>query len=141
MSGVNKAIIIGHLGGDPEVRNLENGTAVATFSVATSESWKDKATGEKKEQTEWHRCVAWKGLAEIAAKYLKKGSQVYCEGRLRTRSWEKDGITRYATEIICDNMTLLGKREGGGNRPPQQTEEDEPQYYQKDSGDTSDLPF
>jgi len=138
----NLVILLGRVGKDPEIRTLENGSMVATFSVATSESWKDRTTGDKKELVEWHRIVAWKGLAEIAAKYLKKGSQVYCEGRLRTRSWEKDGVTRYATEIICDNMTLLGKKEGG-NRPPQQTENDEPQYYQKgDSSQASDdLPF
>src|SRR5918993_1313265 len=115
MSGVNKVILVGRLGKEPEVRNLENGAAVANFSIATTESYKDKTTNEKKEVTEWHNIVLWRGLAEIAQKYLHKGDMVYIEGKLRTRSWEKDGVTRYTTEIVADNMTMLGSRGGGGN--------------------------
>src|SRR3990170_8577888 len=113
MSGVNKVILVGRLGRDPEVRNLENGATVANFTVATSESYKDKTTGDKKEITEWHNIVLWRGLAEISQKYLHKGDMVYIEGKLRTRSWEKDGVTRYTTEIVADNMTMLGSRSGG----------------------------
>jgi single-strand DNA-binding protein len=100
MSGVNKVILVGRLGKDPEVRNLENGATVANFTMATSETYKDKTTGDRKEITEWHNIVLWRGLADIAAKYLHKGDQVYIEGKLRTRSWEKEGVTRYTTEII-----------------------------------------
>src|SRR5688572_31477085 len=116
MSGVNKVILVGRLGKDPEVRNLDNGATVANFTMATSESYKDKTTGEKKEITEWHNIVLWRGLAEISQKYLHKGDMVYIEGKLRTRSWEKEGVTRYTTEIIADNMTMLGSRgnSGGG---------------------------
>jgi single-strand DNA-binding protein len=92
------------------VRNLENGATVANFTMATSETYKDKTTGDRKEVTEWHNIVLWRGLADIAAKYLHKGDQVYIEGKLRTRSWEKDGVTRYTTEIVGDNMTLLGSK-------------------------------
>ncbi len=109
MSGVNKVILIGNLGADPEVRHLQNGAAVANFRIATSETYKDKTTGEKREQTEWHNIVAWRGLAEITEKYLRKGSKVYIEGKLRTRKWEKDGIDRYTTEIQADEMTLLDR--------------------------------
>jgi len=117
MSGVNKVILVGRLGKDPEVRNLENGATVANFTMATSESYKDKTTGEKKEVTEWHNIVIWRGLAEIAAKYLHKGDMIYIEGKLRTRSWEKEGVTRYTTEVVGDNMTMLStKREGGSNQ-------------------------
>lgn len=114
MSGVNKVILIGRLGKDPEVRNLDNGVSVANFTMATSESYKDRTTGEKKEITEWHNIVLWRGLAEISQKYLHKGDLVYIEGKLRTRSWEKEGVTRYTTEIVADNMTMLGSR-GGSN--------------------------
>lgn len=115
MSGVNKVILVGRLGKDPEVRNLESGATVANFSMATTETYKDKTTGERKEITEWHNVVLWRGLADIAAKYLHKGDQVYIEGKLRTRSWEKDNVTRYTTEILGDNMTLLGSKSGGGS--------------------------
>jgi single-strand DNA-binding protein len=115
MSGVNKVILIGRLGKDPEVRNLDNGAVVANFSIATSESYKDRTTGEKKEVTEWHNIVLWRGLAEIAQKYLHKGDQVFIEGKLRTRSWEKDGVTRYTTEVVADNMTMLSPKTGGGS--------------------------
>ena len=121
MAGINKAIIIGNLGRDPELKYLSDGTAVASFSVATSETWKDKTTGEKKENTEWHRVQCWRKLAEICGEYLKKGSQVYIEGRLQTRSWEdKSGEKKYTTEIVASTMQMLGsKGEGGGSgRPP-----------------------
>jgi single-strand DNA-binding protein len=116
MSGVNKAIIIGRLGKDPEVRRMSDGTAVANFPVATSETWKDKNTGEKKETTEWYNIVLWRGLAEVAEKYLHKGDNVYIEGKLRTRSWEKDGVTKYTTEILGDQMTMLGGKNQGDSR-------------------------
>lgn len=120
MSGVNKVIIVGRLGKDPEVRHLESGASVANFSVATSEVYKDRNTGERKEQTEWHNVVLWRGLAEVAEKYLNKGDMVYIEGKLRTRSWEKDGVTRYTTEIVGDNMTMLSPKNSseGGNSAP-----------------------
>src|SRR5688500_1080302 len=114
MSGVNKVILIGRLGKDPDVRNLENGATVANFTLATSESYKDRTTGEKKEVTEWHNVVLWRGLAEISQKYLRKGDMVYIEGKLRTRSWEKEGVTRYTTEVVADNMTMLSPKSGGG---------------------------
>lgn len=117
MSGVNKVILIGNLGADPEVRHLQNDVSVANFRIATSETFKDKNTGERREQTEWHSIVAWRGLATIAEKYLKKGSKVYVEGKLRTRKWEKDGIERYTTEIMADEMTLLDRRENAGGEP------------------------
>jgi single-strand DNA-binding protein len=110
MAGVNKVILVGNLGKDPEVRHLESGVPVASFSVATSESYNDRNSGEKKTVTEWHNIVLWRGLAEVAEKYLHKGDQVYIEGKLRTRQWEKDGVTRYSTEIIGENMTMLGGR-------------------------------
>ncbi len=113
MSGVNKVILVGRLGKDPELRNFENGGSLASFAMATSETYKDKITGEKKEITEWHNIVLRKGLAEVAAKYLHKGDMVYIEGKLRTRSWEKEGVTRYTTEIIGDNMTMLSGKSGG----------------------------
>ncbi len=113
MSGINKVILVGRLGQDPEMRYFADGTAVANFSVATSDEWKDKETGEKREKTEWHRVVAFRKLAEICGKYLSKGRQVYIEGKLQTRSWEKDGVTRYTTEIVANDMQMLGARDGG----------------------------
>lgn len=113
MAGVNKVILIGNLGADPEVRHLQNGASVANFRIATSETYKDRTTGEKREQTEWHSIVAWRGLAEITEKYLRKGSKVYVEGKLRTRQWQdKDGNTRYTTEVHADDMTLLDRPTG-----------------------------
>ncbi len=115
MASVNKAIIVGNLGRDPETRYLPDGGAVTNISIATTDSWKDKSTGEKKEQTEWHRVAFFGKLAEIAGEYLKKGSQVYIEGRIRTRKWQdKDGQDRYTTEIIADTMQMLGGRGGAG---------------------------
>ena len=115
MASVNKVIIVGNLGRDPETRYMPNGEAVTNVAVATTESWKDKSSGEKKELTEWHRITFYRKLAEIAGQYLKKGSQVYVEGRLQTRKWtDKDGVERYTTEIIADTMQMLGSRQGMG---------------------------
>ena len=148
MSGVNKVILIGRLGKDPEVRNLENGVAVANFTMATSETYKDRTTGEKKETTEWHNVVLWRGLAEISQKYLHKGDLVYIEGKLRTRSWEKEGVTRYTTEIVADNMTMLGSRSGAGNNSSSEYSSRSAERAPSDSGGygstgdtTDDLPF
>ncbi|HSH71826.1 MAG TPA: single-stranded DNA-binding protein [Methylophilaceae bacterium] len=114
MASVNKVILVGNLGRDPEMRYMPNGEAVCNFSIATTDNWKDK-NGQKQERTEWHNIVIYRKLAEIAGEYLKKGRPVYIEGRLQTRKWEKDGVTRYTTEIIADQMQMLGSREGGGN--------------------------
>lgn len=115
MASVNKVIIVGNLGRDPETRYMPSGDAMTTLAVATTDSWKDKATGEKKEQTEWHRITAFGKLAEIMAQYLKKGSQVYIEGSLRTRKYtDKDGVEKYATDIKADTMQMLGSRQGSG---------------------------
>ncbi|MDE5222590.1 single-stranded DNA-binding protein [Pseudomonas aeruginosa] len=115
--GVNKVILVGNVGGDPETRYMPNGNAVTNITLATSESWKDKQTGQQQERTEWHRVVFFGRLAEIAGEYLRKGSQVYVEGSLRTRKWQgQDGQDRYTTEIVIDingNMQLLGGRPGG----------------------------
>ena len=109
-SSVNKVILIGNLGKDPEVRHLESGVGVANFSIATSETYKDRNSGERVSQTEWHNVVLWRGLADIAEKYLKKGDKIYIEGKLRTRSWQdQQGNNRFTTEVIADNMTMLGK--------------------------------
>ena len=114
MASINKVILIGNLGRDPETRFLPSGSAVANISVATTDTWKDKTSGEKKEATEWHRVVFFGRLAEIVGEYLKKGSQVYVEGRLQTRKYEKDGQDHYSTEIIADTMKMLGSRSGMG---------------------------
>jgi single-strand DNA-binding protein len=113
--GINKVIIVGNVGGDPETRYMPSGSAVTNLTIATNESWKDKQTGEQKERTEWHRVAMFNRLAEIAAEYLRKGSQVYIEGKLRTRKWQdKGGQDRYTTEIIADEMQMLGGRGGSG---------------------------
>lgn len=118
MSGVNKAIIIGRLGADPELRTTNNGMAVCSLSVATSESWMDKQSGQKQERTEWHRIVVWGKQGENCGKYLSKGRQVYIEGRLQTRSWEaQDGQKKYTTEIVANTVQFLG---GGANESTQQ---------------------
>jgi single-strand DNA-binding protein len=148
MSGVNKVILVGRLGRDPEVRNLDSGVSVANFTVATSESYRDKTTGEKKEITEWHNVVLWRGLADVAQKYLHKGDLVYIEGKLRTRSWEKEGVTRYTTEVIADNMTMLSTRgsssgssaENQGYSAPKPANS-EGMPMSADTGATDDLPF
>ncbi len=115
MASVNKVILVGNLGRDPEVRYSPDGMAVCNLSLATTSSWKDKASGEKREETEWHRVVMYNRLAEIAGEYLKKGRSVYVEGRLKTRKWQdkESGADRYSTEIVADQMQMLGGREGG----------------------------
>ncbi|MBM4131198.1 single-stranded DNA-binding protein [bacterium] len=114
MAGVNKVIIIGNLGRDPEIKYTQSNVPVANLSVATTESWKDKNSGEWQEKTEWHRVVAWRHLAERAERYLRKGKQVYVEGRLETRKWQgQDGQDRYTTEIIANQLMLLGRRDEG----------------------------
>jgi len=116
MASVNKVILIGNLGRDPETRYMPNGEAVTNVTIATSETWKDKTSGERQEKTEWHRVTFYRRLAEIAGEYLKKGSQVYIEGRLETRKWQdKDGKDRYTTEIIANEMKMLGSRSGQGD--------------------------
>jgi single-strand DNA-binding protein len=114
--GINKVILVGNLGADPETRSMPNGNAVTTINIATSESWKDKNSGQQQERTEWHRVVFFNKLAEIAGQYLKKGSSVYVEGALRTNQWEKEGQKHYTTEVIANEMQMLGGRgDGGGN--------------------------
>jgi len=115
MASVNKVILIGNLGRDPEVRYTASGAAICNVTIATSRQWKDKTSGERQEETEWHRVVFYDRLAEIAGEYLKKGRPVYVEGRLKTRKWtDKDGVEKYTTEIVAAEMQLLGGREGGG---------------------------
>jgi len=148
--GVNKVILIGNLGNDPEVRYTPNGTAIANISVATSESWRDKQTGETQDRTEWHRVVFFGKLAEIVGEYLKKGSKVYVEGSLRTRKWQdKNGVERYTTEIIANEMNMLDSRGAGGNnhipheKTPAPTEAHEPvsSAHQVDGPIEDDIPF
>lgn len=115
---VNKVILIGNLGKDPEVRHLDNGVSVANFSIATSESYTDKNTGERRDITDWHNIVVWRGLAKVVDQYLKKGMKVYIEGKLKTRSWQDDqNNTRYTTEVVADNMTMLSKADAPKNNP------------------------
>ena len=115
MAGVNKVILLGNLGKDPEIRHLDNGIAVANFSLATTESYTNKQ-GERVNQTEWHNIVLWRGLADVAEKYLKKGNSIYVEGKINTRKWEdKEGVTRYSTDIIADKMTMLGSKSDNSN--------------------------
>jgi single-strand DNA-binding protein len=136
MAGVNKVILVGNLGKDPEVKYLDSGVAVANFSLATSESYKNKE-GERVNQTEWHNIVLWRGLAEVAEKWLKKGSSVYIEGKIKTRKWEdKDGNTRYNTEILADNMTMLGSKSTSKPEADPTTPEQQPAPEPAD-----DLPF
>jgi single-strand DNA-binding protein len=159
--GINKVILIGNLGQDPEVRYTQSNTAIANISIATSETWKDKQTGENREQTEWHRCVAYRRLAEICGEYLKKGSKVYVEGRLQTRKWQdKDGVERYTTEIVINDLQMLDGRPGGaqggyqggqggqgGQRAaaPQQSQQrpanNEPEPFIPDNDFDDDIPF
>jgi single-strand DNA-binding protein len=144
MAGINKVIIVGNLGRDPEVSYMPSGAALAKFSVATSETWKDKTTGEKKERTEWHRIVAFDKLGEICGKYLAKGRQVYVEGKLQTRSYEdKEGVKRYTTEIVAQDVQFLGGSrevpEAGGGRPPSAGRE--PSGGPNGFGNDDDIPF
>lgn len=136
MASLNKAQVIGNLGADPEIRYMPDGMPTATVTVATTDTWKDKNTGEKKEKTEWHRVVFFKGLAEVVGEYLKKGSQIYVEGKLRTRKWtDKDGIDRYTTEIVAQEMQMLGKK--AGNDVQNASRDDAPPA----GSDDDDYPF
>ncbi len=155
--GINKVILVGNLGADPEVRYMPSGGAVCNVSLATADSWTDKQSGQKQERTEWHRVVFFNRLAEIAGEYLRKGSQVYVEGRLQTRKWEKDGVERYSTEIVANDMQMLGGRSGGGDamggggfappqgqsRPAQQSNPSSPQPVQSvpEVDFDDDIPF
>ena len=153
MASVNKVILVGNLGADPETRYTASGDAVCNIRLATTDSWKDKTSGEKREMTEWHRVVFYRKLAEIAGQYLKKGSQIYLEGRIRTRKWQdKDGQDRYTTEIEATEMQMLGSRQGGGDNAgytgggggndapePPAPRRDKPRPSFEDLGD--DIPF
>ncbi len=140
MSGINKVILIGHLGKDPEMRQASSGDAIANFSIATSEEWKDKTTGEKKQKTEWHRIIAFKRLAEICGEYLSKGSQVYVEGRLQTRSWEdKEGVKKYTTEIIASTVQFLGGKDSASSSGDDFLSQPDAQKPKSDAMD--DIPF
>lgn len=128
IKGINKVIIVGNLGSDPEIRYMQNGSAVAGFSVATSESWKDKTTGETKDSTEWHRVVLFGKLADVAGQYLSKGSQVYIEGQLKTKKWQdQQGQDRYTTEVVVQGYTGVMQMLGGKTQQPQQ----QPQQYKQ----------
>ena len=138
MAGVNKAIVVGNLGNDPEIRYAANGSAIASISVATSERWKDKNSGEQQERTEWHRIKLFGRQAELAGEYLKKGSQVYIEGRIQTSKYQdKDGNDRWSTEIVAREMTFLGGRGGGGGGDSQGASSASPP--QRDSGPSGDF--
>jgi len=147
--GINKVIIVGNLGNDPETRYMPSGSAVTNLTVATNESWKDKATGEQKDRTEWHKVAMFNRLAEIAAEYLRKGSQVYIEGKLRTRKWQdKSGQDRWTTEIIADEMQMLGGRGGagggGGSAPMSSGQDSAPSSAPPQAGPDDfddDIPF
>ena len=148
--GVNKVILIGNLGADPEVRYTPDGAPVANFNLATSESWNDRSSGEKQERTEWHRLVVWRKLAEIAGQYLKKGSKIYIEGKLQTRSWEdQSGQKRYTTEVVVNELQMLDSRgEGGGGGGGSGISRDPGPAAQAESGpppaaaaEEDDLPF
>jgi single-strand DNA-binding protein len=141
MSGINKVILVGHLGKDPEVRHLEGGVAVASFPLATSETF--NKDGRKVEQTEWHNIVMWRGLADVAAKFLQKGKLVYIEGKLRTRSFEdKEGVKKYTTEVVAENFTMLGRKtdfENEGHHRPVIAKTTDTEGYR--NNDADDLPF
>lgn len=154
--GINKVILVGNLGNDPDVRYMPNGGAVANVSIATADSWMDKASGQRQERTEWHRVVFFNKLAEIVGEYLRKGSQVYVEGRLQTRKWEKDGVERFSTEIVASDMQMLGGRPGGGaggsadyqqggapapnKRPPQQPQQSSGGGYPQQNAAPAPMP-
>ncbi len=122
MASVNKVILIGNLGKDPEVRYAPSGSAICNITLATSRQWKDKTSGERQEETEWHRVVFFDRMAEVAGEYLKKGKSVYIEGRLKTRKWtDKEGVDKYTTEVMADRMEMLGSREGGGGGGGEET--------------------
>lgn len=142
MSSLNKVQLIGHLGRDPEIRYMPSGDAMANVALATSETWKDKATGEKKEATEWHRVVVFGKLAEVIGQYLKKGSLVYFEGKLKTRKWQnKDGLDVYTTEVVCDSMQMLGGRPEGASQPAKQQAKPAAQKEGAFADMDDDIPF
>ena len=149
MPNLNKALIMGHLGQDPETRAVPSGDAVTNISVASTRKWKDKQSGQQKEETEWHRVVFFGRLAEVVAQYLKKGDPIYVEGRLRTRSWEKDGSKHYSTEIVAQEMQMLGSGKGQGKAPersgrtgdPAKPQEREPGSDDGDYGFDDEIPF
>ena len=146
MAGINKVILIGHLGKDPEVRTLESGAKVARFPLATTEVYKDK-NGDRKEQTEWHNIICWRNWADVVEKYLTKGKQIYVEGRLRTRTWEENGIKKYTTEIQADIITMLGTRADASPASVAPTPTQEPSSPKSDNDlppfltEEDDLPF
>ena len=145
--GINKVILVGNLGADPETKYGPSGDAITNLRIATSESWTDKNTGQQQERTEWHRVVVFKKLAEIAAEYLRKGSQVYIEGSLRTRKWQdKEGRDQYTTEIVANDMTMLGGKGGGDAPAPERRQERKPAAAAPaaggfDDGGDDDIPF
>ncbi len=143
--GINKVILVGNLGADPEVRYSPNGAAIANLSIATTDSWKDKQSGESQERTEWHRVVLFNRLGEIAGEYLRKGSQVYIEGRLQTRKWQdKNGQERYTTEIIATEMQMMGGKQGSDMHPPSMDDHHHQQNHQQSATTTTaddDIPF
>lgn len=140
---INKAILIGNVGADPEIRTFESGDKVANLSLATSERWKDKSTGERKEKTEWHRVVVFGNLVDVVERYVKKGSKLYIEGKIETRKWEKDGTDRYSTEIVLrgfgGNLTMLDSK--GDNQGPSQHEAAKQDGYQPRPNTEDDIPF
>lgn len=147
--GINKVILVGNLGGDPEIRYTAGGAAVASFSVATSEQWTDKQSGQKQERTEWHNCTAWGKTAEIIGEYAKKGRQVYVEGKLKTEKYtDRNGVERYATKIVVEVFQLLGgsgegggQRQDGGQRSDYGTQRPAPPHPQSSEVDDDDIPF
>ena len=142
MAGINRVILVGNLGKDPEVMTFDNGVKKASFSLATTESYKNKE-GAKVDQTEWHNIVVWRGLAEVAERYLRKGSQIYLEGKIKTRSYEQDGIKKYITEIYGDNFTMLGGRKDGGEAAHDHTPQPPAPQQETPEMETpqDDLPF
>ena len=144
MASINKVILVGNLGQDPEVKYMPSGGAVTNISIATTDSWKDKATGEKKENTEWHRVVFFNRLAEIVGEYLRKGSQIYVEGNLRTRKWQdQNGVDKYTTEIVAREMQMLGGKSGGSsdfNAPSQQSAAPQQGGQEKARSESSNTP-
>ena len=139
MASINKVILVGHLGRDPEVKYMPSGDGVASLAVATTDKWKDKATGQQKEAIEWHRVSAFGKLAEIIGQYLKKGSQVYIEGKLKTRKYtDKDGVEKYSTEIVCDTVRMLGGRQEEQDRPVSRPAP-QPKKAQQSKSDFTDM--
>ena len=145
MAGINKVILVGNLGNDPELKSLPNGNNVATFSLATSETWKDKATGERREETEWHRCVVFGKLADIVSQYTRKGSKIYAEGKIKTRQWEKDGVKQYSTEIVVSEIQMLDARKEGDSTSKQVHPANKSPYAEipavNANDDFDDIPF